>query len=453
MAMRKKIWCVAIILGALVMAFSTVEAQTPQSADDRAARIANLERMLEELAEQVRALQAEQEADKEERSEYQKEVTEKIDEAVETIKAREANDTGGFDIGGYGEIHANFNQGSDKDQIDIHRFVLDFNYDFEDWIRFRSELEVEHAFISDDDGEISLEQFYVDFMFHDKLNLRIGRFLTPLGIINQRHEPPLFYGVERPNVDKVIIPTTWSSDGVGIFGNVTRSLTYELYAAVGLDGSKFDPKNGIRGGRIKERPSLNDIAFMGRVDYYPFVHFSAPAGQTLRLGLGGYTGGVDNGDQGKNPGGLSGVNIHMGVVDFEYTLAKFDLRGEFAFTRIDNASKLSAGVADPTDPGVAKEIVGWYIEPAYHVMPDSWKKGRWSESDAVVFARYEDFDTQHTTVSGRLREPGGERQEWTMGINFYFTPSLVLKADYQITEDDSATEPNNRLNFGMGMMF
>ncbi len=443
--MRKKIWCAAVMLGALVTGFSTVEAQTSQSADDRDARIADLERMLKELAEQVRVLRAEQEANKEERNEYQKEVSKKVDEAVETIKLREATDTGGFDIGGYGEIHANLNQGSDKDQIDIHRFVLDFNYDFEDWIRFRSELEVEHAFISDDDGEISLEQFYVDFMLDDKINLRVGRFLTPLGLINARHEPTLFNGVERPNVDRVIIPSTWSSDGVGIFGKVTNSLTYELYAASGLDGSEFDPINGIRGGRIKERPSLNDIAFMGRVDYYPFVHFSAPAGQTLRLGLGGYTGGVDNGDQGKNPGGLSGVNLTMGVADFEYALAKFDLRGELAFTWIDDAEKLS--------PGVAEEMVGWYIEPAYHVMPDSWKKGRWRRSDAVVFARYEDFDTQHSTVSGVARVPGGDRQEWTTGINFYFTPSIVLKADYQITDDDSGTEPGNRLNFGMGMMF
>ena len=443
--MRMKIWCAGIMLGALVTSVSAVEAQTPQSADDRDARIAELERMLKELSEQVRALRAEQEAEKEERDEYQEEISEKMDEAMETVLLRETYDTGRFDIGGYGEIHANFNQGNDKDQIDIHRFVLDFEYDFADWITFHSELEVEHAFISDDDGEISLEQFYVDFMFSDRLNLRIGRFLTPLGIINQRHEPTLFNGVERPNVDKVIIPTTWSSDGIGIFGNVTRSLTYELYAAGGLDGSKFDPINGIRGGRIKERPSLNDIAFMGRVDYYPFVNFSAPAGQALRLGLSAYTGGVDNGDQGVNPGGLSGVNIHMGVADFEYTLAHFDLRGELAFTRIDNARKLGAGVAE--------EIMGWYIEPAYHVMPDSWKKGRWSDSDAVVFARYEDFDTQHTTVSGVARIPGGARQEWTMGINFYFTPTLVLKADYQITEDDSATEPDNRLNFGLGMLF
>ena len=443
--MRMKIWCAGIMLAALVTEFSTVEAQAPQSAADRDARIADLERMVKELAEQVQTLRAEQEADKEERSAYQEEVSEKIDEAVETLQLRDAYDTGGFDIAGYGEIHANFNQGSDKDQIDIHRFVLDFTYDFEDWIVFQAELEVEHAFISDGDGEIGLEQWYVDFMFTDKLNLRIGRFLTPLGIINPRHEPPLFNGVERPNVDKVIIPSTWSSDGIGIFGNVTKSLTYELYAAGGLDGSKFTAKNGIRDGRIKERPSLNDIALMGRVDYYPFVHFSAPAGQTLRLGLGGFTGGVDNGDQGVNPGGLSGVNMHMGVADFEYTLAKFDLRGELAFIRIDNAEKLSVGVA--------KEIMGWYLEPAYHVMPDSWKKGRWSKSDAVLFVRYEDFDTQHTTVSGVARVPGGARKEWTTGINFYFTPSLVLKADYQFTEDDGLTEPDNRLNFGLGMQF
>lgn len=439
--MRKNAWCAGIMLVALLAGFSTVA----QSADERDARIADLERMIEELAEQVGALRAEQEAAKEERREYQEEVSEKLDEAVETVSLRQTYDTGGFDIGGYAEIHANFNQGSDKDQIDIHRFVLDFNYDFEDWIRFRSELEVEHAFISDDDGEISLEQFYVDFMLNDKLNFRVGRVLTPLGIINPRHEPTLFNGVERPNVDKVIIPSTWSSDGVGIFGNLTSSLTYELYAASGLDGSKFDPIDGIRGGRIKERPSLNDIAVMGRVDYYPFVNFPAPGAQTLRLGLGGYTGGVDNGNQGKNPGGLSGVDMHMGVADFEYSLAKFDLRGELAFTWIDGAEKLSSGVAE--------EMMGWYIEPAYHVMPDSWKKGKWSRSDAVVFARYEDFDTQHSTVSGVPRVPGGDRQEWTTGVNFYFTPSIVLKADYQFTDDDGASGSDNRLNFGVGMQF
>ena len=279
---RVKKGIVSLLFPVLVMSGSFADAQ-----DDRDARIDRLERMVEELSEEIRSLREEQDAEKEEVRKRENAVTKKIDDALETAKIRDAYGKGKFDISGYGEVHVNFNQGSEKDQIDIHRFVLDFKYDFNDWITFHSELEVEHAFVSDDDGEISLEQFYVDFLLHDNVNVRMGRVLTPLGIINQRHEPPLFNGVERPGVDKYIIPSTWSSDGIGIFGNVVPSLTYELYVAGGMDGSKFDAVKGIRGGRIKERPSMNDIAVTGRMDYYPFADFSAPAGQTLRLGLGG----------------------------------------------------------------------------------------------------------------------------------------------------------------------
>ena len=44
--------------------------------------------------------------------------------------------------------------------------------------------------------------------------------LVPVGIINERHEPPVFYGVERPFVDTVIIPTTWFDVGAGVHGRI-----------------------------------------------------------------------------------------------------------------------------------------------------------------------------------------------------------------------------------------
>jgi len=105
---------------------------------------------------------------------------------------------GKLHFGGYGEMHANFIQGSESDQADLHRLVLYLGYDFTDWIRFNSETEVEHAYITDGDGEISLEQAYVDFLLTGKFNVRVGRILTPIGIINKKHEPPTFNGVERP---------------------------------------------------------------------------------------------------------------------------------------------------------------------------------------------------------------------------------------------------------------
>ncbi len=427
-------------LGILWLGMSCI----PAWAEEQEDRIERLERMVEQLSEEVRSLRAEQDSAAEATKSIRSELRDDVEEEVESALADAALERGGFEIGGYGELHANLSQGEEKDILDIHRFVLDFGYAFEDWIQFRAELEVEHAFVSEGDGEISMEQFYTDFLLTDRFNVRVGRFLTPLGLINARHEPTSFNGVERPNVDKFIIPSTWSTDGVGLYGRLVDSLSYEVYVGSGLDGSKFSPTGGIRGGRIKERPSLNDIAVMGRLDYYPFVDFSAPLGQTLRLGLSGYTGGLENGDQGKNPD-LSGTRLSMAVADFEYSIGRYDLRGEGAYQWIDDAEKLPMGVA--------KEMAGWYLEPAVHAMPESWKTGQLERSDAVLFLRYEDFDTQLKTVSGVARVPGGEREEWTTGINFYFTPGIVLKADYQFVESDAVSDPENRLNLGMGMQF
>ena len=147
-------------------------------------------------------------------------------------------------FGGYGEIHANFEENGES-VFDIHRLVMYVGYDFADWIKLSSEVELEHAYVTDGaDGEISIEQLYVDFLFADSVNARVGRVLAPMGIINQNHEPTLFLGVERPGVDKYIIPTTWSLDGAGIFGSPLSWLSYQAYAVAGLEGSGFSGSNG-----------------------------------------------------------------------------------------------------------------------------------------------------------------------------------------------------------------
>ena len=104
-------------------------------------------------------------------------------------------------------------------ELDFHRFVLLFAHQFSDRIRFVGELELEHAFVEglEDAGELELEQAYVDFLLSRGFSVRAGMVLMPMGIINERHEPPVFYGVERPLVDTVILPTTWFEVGAGVF--------------------------------------------------------------------------------------------------------------------------------------------------------------------------------------------------------------------------------------------
>ncbi|MBP2679752.1 MAG: Phosphate-selective porin [Deltaproteobacteria bacterium] len=348
-----------------------------------------------------------------------------------------------FTFGGYGEMHANFGEGSAPDQFDIHRLVAYVGYTFSDWIRFSSEVELEHAFVSSgSDGEISIEQAFLDFLLSDPLNIRFGRVLVPVGITNRKHEPPTFYGVERPSFDRVIIPTTWFADGIGVFGGLAPSLKYELYLVSGLDGSQFGAVNGIRDGRIKERPSLHEPAVTGRLDFFPFVRWAGPPG-FLRLGASAYYGGVDNGNQGDNPGIDGEVRILSG--DFEYTVSKLDFRGAVAHEQIQGAREIGNGTAS--------EIFGWYLEAGVRLFPESWKKGKLAKSDAAVFARYEDFDTQHRMPDGVAKNPAGDRQEWTFGASFFLTPTLVAKGDVQFRDDASGNDLPTLINFGLGWQF
>ncbi|WP_456433978.1 porin [Thermosulfuriphilus sp.] len=352
-----------------------------------------------------------------------------------------------FSVGGYGEIHANISEGKDSqgnsnDQMDIHRLVLYLGYDFSSWIKFQSEIELEHAYVEGDDGELAIEQAYVDFLVHPRLNFRIGRILTPLGIINLRHEPPAFYGVERPAFDTYIIPTTWGSDGAGVFGDLGTAIRYQLYVVGGLDGSKFDPVLGIRKGRIKERPSLNSPVLTGRIDLYPGMIIPSETISGLRLGASFYYGGVDNGNQGRDPGIDGKIGIYSG--DFEFSLGRFDLRGALAFIRLDETEGLPQGVA--------KEMLGYYLEAGLHILPESLKRGRLSRAEAVFFVRYDDYDTQHAMPSGVLRDPSGDRFDWTFGLNFYPIPNLVLKIDYQVKKSDGP-DPADMINLGVGWQF
>ncbi|MBK7874735.1 MAG: hypothetical protein IPJ77_03125 [Planctomycetes bacterium] len=195
----------------------------PRAQDDSARQRAELAELQKALAE----LRAAREADRARLAELearQATLLEALDAQKPATGA--AAWTERLRIGGYGEIHLNHVDGDGGDQIDNHRFVAYLGYRFSDDIELHSETELEHSFVEDGNGEIALEQLHVDFRLDPRWNVRAGRFLTPLGIQNQTHEPTTFHGVERTLFETVVIPTTWSSDGVGLFGELApRSRT------------------------------------------------------------------------------------------------------------------------------------------------------------------------------------------------------------------------------------
>ena len=104
---------------------------------------------------------------------------------------------------GYGELI--YNQKMDAStmrngKLDARRFILFTGYKFDEKTQFLSEIEVEHA------NEIYLEQAFIQHRISPRLNFRAGLMLIPMGLVNEYHEPTTFHGVERPHVDKYLIP-------------------------------------------------------------------------------------------------------------------------------------------------------------------------------------------------------------------------------------------------------
>ena len=176
-------------------------------------------------------------------------------------------------IGGYGELHYQDTEtdGGTKDKnVDAHRYVLFFGYDFTDKVRFRSEFELEHGLVKDtadgsNGGEVELEQMYIEWDVTDQTSLKTGVILVPVGILNENHEPPTFYGVERNEVEKYLLPTTWWSAGVEVVHKMKNGLTFEAMISEGMKGTTA---MYIRGGRQKSaNATANDLAYTARVTY------------------------------------------------------------------------------------------------------------------------------------------------------------------------------------------
>ncbi len=338
-------------------------------------------------------------------------------------------------IGGYGELHYNEPNGTAKGNLDFHRFVLYIGHAFNDKLSFKSEIEIEHTKIeagSPDGGEVAIEQAYLDWHFSDNIGLRAGILLPPIGIINQIHEPPTFNGVERPNVDRYIIPSTWRESGFGIYGNIEEGIKYQLYVTAGLKAEGFSGSAGIRGGRQEAlESSPTNPSFSGRIDYVPT--------SDLKFGGSFFAGNTTQGDSALGSGMLSLVSG-----DVQYTLERLSLRAVGVFESISDAQKINAAF----NSGVADQIYGFYIEGAYNIMPFLSSECEYTLSP---FVRYEKYNT-HAKVAGFAANPTYDRNEVTLGATLKPTYNTAFKIDYQFL-NNAADVNTKQFNIGIGYSF
>ncbi len=335
---------------------------------------------------------------------------------------------------GYMETHAQKQlKNGQKGKIDAHRTAFGMDIQLSDRIVAGWEVDFEHAFKS---GKHELEFAQIDFTINDNWMLRAGTLLLPVGSLNERHEPNLFYSVERPLFHKYIVPTTWNASGAGALYTLPEiGLNARIYVTNSLNGNKIDlddkkksPKTGgIRGIRYKAiEPDMVDLAVSGRVEYAPILD--------LDLATSFYIAGVDQ----KYADNLQ-VNYSLFTFDTKYKNSGVELRGEYGIG-IWGGDWIDDNAKDLQSQGILTEI-------AYHtnyLTGTTW--------DFVPFVRYENLDLDVDNSDGDKNDVVAKHTV-TAGLAFLPIEKVIVKIDYQNMSYKDDRDSENYINLGVGAAF
>ena len=326
----------------------------------------------------------------------------------------------GHTIGGYGELHWNRELDKDgettKNLMDFHRFIIYYGYNWTEEWSFKSEVELEHNFVQDGDGELELEQAYVNY-HTDKWGFQGGVILPTVGLLNEYHEPPLFFSVERPDYSKYIIPTTWFGNGFAFYGNVA-DFNLRLAILEDLEGEGIST-SGIRGARGKGYKTTGYSLVKNLSAVYTGIN-------GLRLG-----GSLTLNDAPINDEPDTSISVQMFEVN-----AKYNANNIYAVFEYGQNSFEGNNFTSPL-----KTSSGYYLDLGYNIgsMVNCNKLIPWLRVSNVST----DVDTD-SKIADYMR----------LGLTWWPIDNIAFKMDYGTKTKKSDTDnPTTQINLGIGYNF
>ncbi len=377
----------------------------------------------------------------------------------------------GLRLWGYGELYYTdpVNDRS-QTQFDLARAVFGIGYSFDERTEFNSEYEVEHAVSSANDvGEFEVEQFYVDRRLNDAVSVRAGLFLMPFGFLNEHHEPTNFYGMQRNFVETLIIPSTWREGGFNLHGDTAAGFGWNVGLTTGNNladwdfAPQFPPYQSalqLENSGVAPLQATHQEAALANArylsQYLALSYYGIPG---LALGAA-----ISSGDAEPVPPAPGAANpgtprVTLWEGHARWQPGRWDLSTLYAHGAISHTASVNA--ASPGSPNpIPSAFYGYYFQGAYEL----WRR---DEYRLAPFVRWESYDmgASYQGTSGPqipsgpvpLDTPGqyglwpvNHDQVWTVGANFYITPHVVLKSDYQWFKENTGFK---RFDLGLGLAF
>lgn len=164
-----------------------------------------------------------------------------------------------FSIGGYASAAMQVEPGGHAN-ASLDQISLILSKNINDRLQLFTEVELEYPLtwqsgnsVKTDDSRVDVERLYADYSFSSQINLRVGRFLSPIGIWNLVHAAPLVWTTVRPAATRELFPQ--STNGLMLHGAtpfMSGAIEYSAYVEVLKDQDEdpgeipFKKTRGIR---------------------------------------------------------------------------------------------------------------------------------------------------------------------------------------------------------------
>ncbi len=467
---------VSVVIAAAISAGLLSPAHAADSAADVSQRleqqIGQMQQQLDAMRQELARVKAQNDAlaaQQQQQAQQQQAIQAKVAATPAPAPVAAAAPTSGIspDLGiwGYGEIY--YTHPTKKPaltEFDLARAVFGLGYRFDDRTSFNSEFEVEHAVASaSDKGEFEVEQFYVDHQLGDNVAVKGGLFLMPFGLLNEHHEPTAYYGVQRNFVETLVIPSTWREGGLALHGSNDFGLGWDVGLTTGFDLSGWN--NSPEDPQYRTALDLEDndiaplqathqelqLANAQHLSQYVSLNYAGIPG--LLLGGAAFTGETA---LPQVPANLPKSRVTLWELHGRWTPGDADISAVYAHGSISKTATYNldnTGVANP----LPSDFLGYYVQGAYTLWQDGGRRltpfVRWEHYDMA--SSYQGIAPGFSTVPTGLAsdgEPWPQPRDrvWTAGANYYVTPKVVLKADYQhFTINPDLT----RWDLGLGVSF
>ncbi len=344
---------------------------------------------------------------------------------------------------------------------DLERVIFELGYQFDQQWQMEVELEYEHggtgASLEYDGldefgefeteieagGEVLVEKLEFSYQVNPNVEIKFGHIYLPVGLGTELHKPDQYFTTERHWSEATLIPQVWHETGIN-FVTQWRDFSLQTLVTTGLNSEYFRTYNWVANGHQKrfEQVNADDLALTLRLDYGNTKSGSG-------IGFSYYqSDSTDNRNKMNKLDSKGTVRIYG--VHGVFRQNNWRIQGQYLYGELSDS--LAITQANKTTPGLqpgnfaqlGSEAEAAMLEVAYNTQQlFSLAK------PLYLFSTYQYANPLKNVLQGNASEHFN-RQEITLGVNYFPSANLVLKAQYA-EQDFQQAEIDNTNGFSLAI--